>query len=114
MDPPGIDTQPIDVVDAQGQNVDFSVIATGLFLTYQWMRNTLDITDVVGDISGATTATLTITTITDPDDEGDYRVVVTNAAGTVTSDVASLTVGELYVFDPSQILILNFLILFVC
>ena len=95
MDPPGITVQPVSRTELEDTNVDFSVITTGLSLTYQWRRNTVDITDVVGDISGATTATLTITTITDPDDEGDYTVVMTNAAGTVTSDVASLIVGEL-------------------
>ena len=95
MDPPEIIVQPVSRVELEGTNVDFSVTATGLSLTYQWTRDTLDITDAVGDIAGAATATLTITTITDPDDEGDYRVVVTNAAGTVTSDVATLIVGEL-------------------
>ena len=95
MDPPEILFQPVSRMELEGTNVDFSVTATGLSLTYQWRRNTVDITDAVGDISGATTATLTITTITGPDDEGDYTVIVTNAAGTVTSDVASLIVGEL-------------------
>ena len=95
MDPPEILVQPVSRTELEDTNVDFSVITTGLLLTYQWRRNGMDIADVVGDISGATTATLTITTIIDPDDKGDYTVVVTNAAGTVTSDVASLIVGEL-------------------
>ena len=101
VDPPVITVQPTDVVDAvQGTDVDFSVTVTGLTSTFQWMRGGMDITDAVGEVSGATTATLTITSITNPDDEGDYTVVVTNAAGTVTSDVASLTVGEFYVLEP--------------
>ena len=96
-----ITMQPLDVVvAAQGTDVDFSVTATGLTLMYQWRRNGMDITDTIGEVSGATTATLTITSITNPDDEGDYTVVVTNAADTVTSDVASLTVGEFYVLEP--------------
>ena len=94
MDPPEIIVQPVSRTEVEGTDVDFSVTATGLSLTYQWRRNGMDITDTIGEVSGATTATLTITSITDPDDEGDYTVVVTNAAGTVTSDVASLTVGE--------------------
>ena len=45
-----------------------------------------------GKISGATSSALTITTVTQ-DDEASYSVVVTNAAGSVTSSNAALTVA---------------------
>ena len=43
-------------------------------------------------ISGASTSTLTITGVTESN-EGGYRCVVTNSAGTATSNTATLTVG---------------------
>ena len=44
-----------------------------------------------GNVSGALTATLTITNLQGTD-AGNYDVVVTNAVGSITSMVASLTV----------------------
>ncbi|MEC1768098.1 DUF4073 domain-containing protein, partial [Schinkia azotoformans] len=51
---------------------------------YQWKKDGIDIT-------GATSATLTINNAQETD-EGSYTVVVTNAAGNVTSTAATLTV----------------------
>ena len=76
-----------------GTDVSFSVTATGTApLSYQWQKDGVDLTDG-NRITGATTATLTITGVMESD-EGGYRCVVTNIAGTVTSDTAMLTVGE--------------------
>ena len=47
-----------------------------------------------GNISGATTATLSITNAL-LSDAGSYSVVVTNGAGDVTSNAATLTVNDL-------------------
>ena len=77
-----------------GSDVSFSVIATGTApLSYQWQKDGVDLTDG-GRITGATTATLTITGVTESD-EGGYRCVVTNTAGMDTSNTATLTVGML-------------------
>ena len=77
-----------------GSEVSFSVTATGTApLSYQWQKDGVNLTDG-GSITGATTATLTITGVMESD-EGGYRCVVTNIAGTDTSDSALLTVGEL-------------------
>ena len=63
----------------------FSVVAAGsATLAYQWKKNG-------ADISGATSSTYAIPATT-PADSGDFSVVVTNSAGTVTSSNASLTV----------------------
>ena len=87
--------QPVDQSNiVPGDHVSFGVTATGTApLSYQWQKDEVDLTDG-GSITGATTATLTITGVMESD-EGGYRCVVTNIAGRVTSNPAMLTVGEL-------------------
>ena len=84
---------PVDLTNiVPGSDVSFSVTATGTApLSYQWQKDGVDLTDG-GSITGATTATLTITGVMESD-EGDYRYVVTNIAGMDTSNAAMLTVG---------------------
>ena len=78
---------------APRSDVSFHVTATGTApLSYQWQKDGVDLTDG-GSITGATTATLTITGVMESD-EGGYRCVVTNIAGVDTSNTAMLTVGE--------------------
>ena len=82
---PSITTQPVKLSVVAGKTATFSVVATGsATLAYQWKKNG-------ADISGATSSTYAIPATT-PADSGDYSVVVTNSAGTVTSAAASLTV----------------------
>ena len=54
-------------------------------LTYQWKKNGVD-------IPNATTATLTLPNIS-ASDESSYTVVITNALGTVESDIATVVIG---------------------
>ena len=92
-DLPQVTVHPADQTNvAPGSDVTFSVTATGTApLSYQWQKDGVNLNDG-GRISGATTATLTITGVTESD-EGGYRCVVTNSAGTDTSNTATLTVG---------------------
>ncbi|HWN95885.1 MAG TPA: LamG-like jellyroll fold domain-containing protein [Methylomirabilota bacterium] len=63
----------------------FHVTAAGAAsFGYQWQFDTADIPD-------ATNSSFTVTNI-QPQDEGNYRVVVTNSAGSVTSVIATLTI----------------------
>ncbi|MBN2508247.1 MAG: lamin tail domain-containing protein [Verrucomicrobia bacterium] len=62
-----------------------SVTATGEALTYQWWFN------ATTPLAGETSSTLTLPAPR-PAHEGGYSVVVTNAGGAVTSQVATLTV----------------------
>lgn len=103
-----INSQPSNQIVDIGDPATFSVVATTLGakpISYQWRRNGVALTDG-GDISGATTNTLTIAN-TDLSDEADYDVVVTNdTTGTEkTTLAASLTVLEapeiLVNLDPS-------------
>ena len=76
---------------APGTAVTFSAIMGGAGpFTYQWRRGTNDLTDG-GDLSGATTATLTLAATT-PTDSGDYSLVVTGPSVTLTSPGAALIV----------------------
>ena len=86
---------PVDQTDvAPGTNVLFSVTATGTApLSYQWQKDGVDLTDGVS-IIGASTGSVAIVGVMESD-EGGYRCVVSNDAGTHTSNTAVLTVGEL-------------------
>ncbi|OQP53515.1 CBM96 family carbohydrate-binding protein [Niastella populi] len=84
---PVITTQPQSITISQGNTATFSVTATGNPApTYQWRKNGTA-------ISGATSATYTITNV-QPSHAGTYSVVVTNNAGSVTSNNATLTVTQ--------------------
>ncbi|MBI2514186.1 MAG: immunoglobulin domain-containing protein [Opitutae bacterium] len=82
---PQITAQPQDVKSYVGLSATLSVTATGAGpLSYQWMKDgaTLD---------GATQAQLTLTNL-QVANSGVYRVVVSNASGSVTSQAATLSV----------------------
>jgi len=102
--PPSITTQPISQTVLKGDSVTFTVEATGDEpLSYQWKKSDDNLTDG-GNISGATTATLTISNVQETD-AGIYRVEITNTAGSVTSEVVTLTVKDL---TSGLVLHLNF------
>jgi Immunoglobulin domain/Immunoglobulin I-set domain len=83
---PSITTQPANASAAPGQTAAFSVTAGGTApLTYQWQKNTIN-------ISGATLAVYTTPATTIADNGEQYRVLVSNATGSVTSTSATLTV----------------------
>jgi hypothetical protein len=85
--PPSITTQPADQTVIAGADATFTVTAAGTPpLHYQWLFNGTN-------IANATDSTFTRANA-QPADMGDYAVVVTNAAGSVTSSNASLAVIE--------------------
>ena len=85
--PPSITTQPANLTVTAPTEARFSVVATGdAPLSYQWRRNGVD-------ISGATSAATRSTRRPVADSGAQFDVVVSNGAGTVTSDVATLTVN---------------------
>ena len=71
--------------------VDFSVKATGTGLKYQWQENGQNIKDGV-IFSGATSSNLIVSGI-NTRNGNTYRVIVTNKAGVITSNTATLTVS---------------------
>jgi T5SS/PEP-CTERM-associated repeat protein len=83
--PPAIATQPTGQVVTQNGTLSLSVSATGTApLSYQWMHGS-------GILTGATSSAYVKTNV-QPADAGDYAVIITNAAGAVTSAVAVVTV----------------------
>ena len=83
---PYITGQPANQSVAPGQAATFSVAAAGAApLNYQWQKNGADIT-------GATSSSYT-TPVTTASDSGEmFRVMISNTAGSVTSNSATLTV----------------------
>ncbi|MBX3210888.1 MAG: hypothetical protein KF850_02550 [Labilithrix sp.] len=81
---PAVTEQPADVTVDEGESFSLSVVATGGSLFYQWRKNG-------DDVPGANAATFTVPSAA-LSDAGDYDVVISNAAGTVTSTVAVVTV----------------------
>ena len=82
---PAITTQPVSQAVAAGQTASFSVVATGTEpLTYQWKKDG-------SDIAGATSSTYTTSAVSSGDNGAKFSVVVTNSAGTVTSNEAVLS-----------------------
>lgn len=91
LQPPAIVTSPSSQTLAVGQTASLSVVASGSPpLAYQWRKAGVPLADG-GNVSGATTATLTLSPLTSAD-AGVYTVVVSNAAGAATSASATLAV----------------------
>ena len=85
--PPSITTQPASQTVTAGQSATFSVAASGTApLSYQWRKNGTA-------ISGATSASYTTPATTTADNGAQFTVVVSNSAGSVTSNAATLTVN---------------------
>ena len=84
---PSITTQPASQTVTAGQTATFSVTASGTApLTYQWKKNG-------SNISGATSSTYTTSATAVGDNGSVFIVVISNAASTVTSTDATLTVN---------------------
>jgi hypothetical protein len=82
---PKITVHPQSQLVPQGSNATFLVTATGLgTLTYQWQINGTNLTGSVFDSLVLTNVQAT--------SAGPYRVIVSNAYGSTTSSVATLTI----------------------
>ncbi|MHC1766199.1 MAG: immunoglobulin domain-containing protein [Verrucomicrobiia bacterium] len=82
--PLAITTPPADASVDTGQGVSFSVSVSAVPVTYQWQFNG-------ADLPGATNAVLRLDNV-QVAQVGEYRVVVSDASGSVTSPAATLTV----------------------
>ncbi len=83
IDPPQIITQPASEAVAEGRSFTLSVLASPVGVSYQWTKDGVD-------IAGANSATYTATA--DASSAGVYRVVVSNSAGSATSNPATVIV----------------------
>ena len=84
---PAITSQPANQTVNLGASAIFSVTASGgASLSYEWRRNGTD-------IAGGTAASYTTPPATAADNGSTYQVVVSNSAGSTTSNAATLTVN---------------------
>jgi hypothetical protein len=97
LTPPSIHTQPVNQTASLFADATFSVLGGGSGpLSYQWRFNDVD-------LPGMTNTTLSVTNV-QRSDAGKYSLVLTNFAGSVTSQVATLTIvrfNSLYCFGFS-------------
>jgi acetyl esterase/lipase len=85
--PPAISSQPVSQTVQPGANVSFNVVASGAApLSYQWFFN---LTNAIAD---ATNSAVNLNSVSISND-GDYHVILTNAYGSATSAVATLTIS---------------------
>lgn len=86
--PPGIDSQPTSQTVPAGSNAMFSVVVSGSPpLNYQWLFNG-------ASSDGQTNSSLSLPSVT-TNQAGAYSVWVNSPYGSITSHVATLTVGWL-------------------
>ena len=102
--PPGISVHPTSRTNALGTTASFKVAAASAApMSFQWKKNEVALTDG-GKVSGATNSELILADVAGSD-EADYRVDVSNFAGTTPSARARLNVvsrpGNLRVADCS-------------
>jgi alpha-tubulin suppressor-like RCC1 family protein len=84
--PPAIPVQPTNQVATVGDNISFSVLATGSWpLSYQWRFNGTN-------LNAATASSLVLTNV-QLAAAGSYSVLISNSAGTLLSSNAILTVN---------------------
>ena len=88
---PVITSQPQDVTVKDGETATFTVVATGTDLTYQWERDTGKGFEKWGGIYGKS-ASFTTGVLSEECNGFKYRCIVSNSAGSVISDSATLTV----------------------
>ncbi|MEO8524134.1 MAG: hypothetical protein ABI460_05415 [Caldimonas sp.] len=90
---PAITQQPASVGPiVPGAAATFSVVATGTAPTYVWQRSDNAMAPFV-TLAGATGPSYTLPVSSVADNGARFQVVVSNAAGTVTCSIATLTVA---------------------
>jgi uncharacterized repeat protein (TIGR03803 family) len=83
--------QPVSQAVMPGTNVTLRVAMSGsLPVSYQWLQNGTNLANS-GNVSGATNYLLALNNVT-PTNSGSYTVVASNVFGSVTSQVAVLSV----------------------
>jgi len=105
--PPGsgatITTQPTNQIACTGSSVNFSVVATGNGLTYQWRKGTVNLINGV-KISGANSDTLKINPVNISDTASNYNVVINGAcSSTDTSINVSLKVDSAFIITKQPV-----------
>ncbi len=91
---PSITNQPTNQTACVGDSIGFTATTTGTVVSYQWRKGTTNLING-GNISGATTATLSINPVSIADTAADYNLIVTGTClPNDTSNLVSLTVDR--------------------
>jgi len=100
--PPAFTRQPVSQTKDAGNAVEFTAVAGGTApIGYRWLKDGVAIPDG-GGVFGAGTPTLSLSHVL-KSNQGNYRVVVTNSQGSVTSVVAMLTVVDpVFLLQPTN------------
>jgi hypothetical protein len=103
---PSITTQPVNTTVTAGQTATFTVVASGTPApTYQWQT----VANNTGtNVAGATSASYAIASTTTGQSGMQLQVVVSNSAGSVTSNVVTLTVNPATQPPPSGVAVLTY------
>lgn len=99
---PSFSLEPSNQTICSGGSAIFTVAVTGTGLTYQWRNGVVNLSDG-GNISGATTATLTINPVSITDAALNYNVVVTGACLLKTTSMnvsLSINTAPLITIEP--------------
>ena len=102
VEKPSIGNQPQNVSVKAGEQATFTVAATGTDLKYQWQ---IDRNDGKGfaDIAGADRASYTTSAVDKNCNGYKYQCVISNSAGSVTTNAATLTVTESTTPSPDPV-----------
>lgn len=88
-----ITTQPVNITTCAGDNAVFTVATAGPGVTYQWQVSTNGGTTFT-DLTGETSATLTLSAVNAGLNNNQYRVVIGNSCVSgLNSNAASLTIS---------------------
>ena len=90
--PPAITTQPVASVVCAGSNATFTATSSATGVTYQWQVSVAG--GAFTNVTGATSATLTLPAVTPSQDGNQYQVIVSTLCGTSTSTAALLSVSS--------------------
>jgi len=89
---PVVTTQPVSLSVTEGQPASFTVTASGTSPSYQWAKNAVAIPGATGASYSVAATTLS--------SAGQYTVNVSNSAGSVSSNAATLAVAAVVVVQP--------------
>jgi subtilisin-like proprotein convertase family protein len=101
LQPAAITTAPTAQTVCAGVTANFSVVATGTNITYQWQVNTGS--GFVNVPAGSNTASLVVANTTTAMNGYQYRVIVQNGCSTVISAAATLTVNAVPVVTAAPL-----------
>lgn len=101
FNPPSIVSQPVTRTNVPGTAATFTVVATNNAFEFQWRKGGVNLING-GNISGATSPTLSLSNV-QTNDVGNYDVVISNGAGPITSSAVNLHIAPGIISQPASL-----------